>query len=245
MRDPQVHSEIIGLEPDVIVVAAYGLLLPREVLEIPVHGCLNVHASLLPRWRGAAPIHRAVLAGDTETGVSIMRMEEGLDTGPFCVAVRTPTADKTVEQLSEELARIGARALLEALSMLEAGTCEWVVQDETLATYAEKISKPEVILSPDLSVVDALRRVRASTPQAPSRATIADRSVAVLAAARTTTQPPPAGSASASKAGVTLGMADGGLVVTRLKPSGRQAMSAADWARNIPSSEMRTWTAPQ
>ena len=119
-----------------VVVAAYGLILPREVLSIAPHGVLNVHASLLPRWRGAAPVARAILAGDDETGVAIMRMEEGLDTGPYATVMRVPVADADLAALTGDLAEAGAEALLEAMRSVEAGTVEWTVQDAALATYA-------------------------------------------------------------------------------------------------------------
>ena len=243
LTDPLVQQHIASAAPDVVVVAAYGLLLPREILVIPHLGCINVHASLLPRWRGAAPIHRAVLAGDAETGVSIMRMEEGLDTGPYCIVDRTPIDEKAVPELTDELAALGARALLAALEALEDGTCDWVAQDDQLATYAEKIDKSEVALSPGLRVVDALRRVRASTRQAPSRAVIAGRMVTVLVANKSEAQLSP-GATLASKKGLVLGFSDGSLEITLLKPSGKAEMSAADWARGVRLSGAEPWGTP-
>ena len=115
LRDEAVQAELASFEPEAICVAAYGALLPREVLELPPHGCLNVHGSLLPRWRGAAPIERAILAGDPETGVSIMEMEEGLDTGPYCVQRSIPIAGLRSPVLSDVRAVLGVRALLTAL----------------------------------------------------------------------------------------------------------------------------------
>ena len=140
LRDADEQQALAALEPDVICVAAYGMLLPAEVLSTPEHGCLNVHASLLPRWRGAAPIERAILSGDEETGVCIMRMEEGLDTGDYCVCRSLEVGDKDVALLTDLLADLGAHALLTALTQLEAGCIRWTRQDEEHVTYAEKNS---------------------------------------------------------------------------------------------------------
>ena len=132
LRDAEEQAHLAELAPDAICVAAYGCILPREVLEIPRYGCLNVHASLLPRWRGAAPIERAILAGDEQTGVCIMRMEEGLDTGPYCVRRATEVEGKSAAELTDELANLGARALLTGLSVVEQGGAEWTFQDLSL-----------------------------------------------------------------------------------------------------------------
>jgi methionyl-tRNA formyltransferase len=129
---------------DVAVVVAYGLILPKAILDVPRHGCLNLHASLLPRWRGAAPIQRAIMAGDRETGVMAMRMEEGLDTGPVCLAECTPiNADETAGELHDRLALLGAELMAGALRALEAGTLACSPQSEAGVTYAKKIEKAE------------------------------------------------------------------------------------------------------
>ena len=136
---------------------------PKEVLDIPRFGCLNVHASLLPRWRGAAPIERAILAGDEEAGVCIMRMEEGLDTGAYCVC-RTAIVDgKSASELTDELADLGSHALLTALVHVERDAAEWTEQDEEQVTYASKIEKRELDLSPNDDVALAARKVQASS----------------------------------------------------------------------------------
>jgi len=243
LGDPGVLRQLRDTVPDVIVVAAYGLILPREVLDIPPHGCVNIHASLLPRWRGAAPIHRAVLAGDAETGVSIMRMEEGLDTGPYCVVRRTAVADKTVGELTVELAELGADAVIEALERIASGTCAWVEQDESLATYADKVLKSEVALDPGLSTTHVLRRVRASTGQAPARTRIAGRDVTVVSA-RAADLSIPTGSVLAEASGLVLGCIDGAVEALRVKPSGKGEMSAADWARGLRLEGAERWEAP-
>ena len=141
LRKPEPQAEFAALGADVAVVAAYGLILPQAVLDAPRHGCLNIHASILPRWRGAAPIHRAIMEGDKETGVTIMQMEAGLDTGPMRHVVRTPIAAKTTGDLFEELARLGGAAMVEVLADL--GAYPPVAQDDARATHASKIDKAE------------------------------------------------------------------------------------------------------
>ncbi|TDR88128.1 methionyl-tRNA formyltransferase [Enterovirga rhinocerotis] len=143
-RDPADRAGFEAREADVAVVVAYGLLLPKPILDAPRLGCLNLHASLLPRWRGAAPIHRAVMAGDAETGVAVMRMEEGLDTGPIGLETRIPIGrDQTTGDLHDILAAEGARLMAEALGPLEAGTLAFRPQPEDGVTYARKIGNEE------------------------------------------------------------------------------------------------------
>jgi methionyl-tRNA formyltransferase len=141
LRNAEAQAEFAALGADVAVVAAYGLILPQPVLDAPVHGCLNIHASLLPRWRGAAPIHRAVMAGDAETGVTIMQMEAGLDTGPMLHKVTVPVARKTTGELFDELGAVGAAAMVAVLADLSAFAPQ--VQDDSAAIYAPKIDKGE------------------------------------------------------------------------------------------------------
>ena len=165
LRDPATQAQLAALAPDAIVVVAYGLILPAAVLSLPRFGCLNIHASLLPRWRGAAPVQRAILAGDEITGVSIMRMEEGLDTGPVLLESRQPIgAGDTSGSLLATLAERGAALLLTALGGLAQGTMRAVPQPETGATYARKIDKAEARIdwSEDAASLD--RKVRAFNP---------------------------------------------------------------------------------
>ena len=183
LRDEAVQAELASFEPEAICVAAYGALLPREVLELPPHGCLNVHGSLLPRWRGAAPIERAILAGDPETGVSIMEMEEGLDTGPYCVQRSIPIAGLRAPVLTDELAVLGVRALLTALELVEAGQAHWIAQaDEAAVTYASKLEKGELDLAPELPAAQNVRRAQAASAAHPARCLIGGRAVSVEAA---------------------------------------------------------------
>ncbi|RZI43965.1 methionyl-tRNA formyltransferase [Herbaspirillum sp. HC18] len=161
----EAHALLRATPHDVMVVAAYGLILPRSVLDIPMHGCINIHASLLPRWRGAAPIHRAIEAGDSETGVTIMQMEEGLDTGPMLSMERLPiTAADTTGSLHDKLADLGGRMIVDALRKLEQGGLTATPQPEAGVTYAAKISKEEAALdfTQPAAVID--RKIRAFNP---------------------------------------------------------------------------------
>jgi methionyl-tRNA formyltransferase len=162
LRDPEAQAAFAALGADVAVVAAYGLILPRPVLEAPRLGCLNVHGSLLPRWRGAAPIQRAILAGDAETGVGIMQMEAGLDTGPVRLEGRTPVDGKTAGQLTAELSAMGARLMVEVLGDVERYPA--MPQPEDGVTYAAKIDKAEARLDFSKSAVEVERQVRAFNP---------------------------------------------------------------------------------
>lgn len=159
------HAQLSALAPDVMVVAAYGLILPRSVLAIPKFGCINIHASLLPRWRGAAPIHRAIEAGDQESGITIMQMEEGLDTGPMLLMHRVPIGmHDTTGRLHDQLAAIGGTLIVQALQRLERGSLAASPQPEHGVTYAAKIVKDEAILDFKLPAEVLSRKIRAFNP---------------------------------------------------------------------------------
>jgi methionyl-tRNA formyltransferase len=162
LRPDEEREAFAALGADIAVVAAYGMILPQAVLDAPAQGCLNIHASILPRWRGAAPIHRAVMAGDAETGVTIMQMEAGLDTGPMRHIVTTPIADKTTGELFEELAQLGAGAMVEVLGDLAAYPP--VAQDDALATHAPKIDKGEARIDWSRGAEEIERLVRGLAP---------------------------------------------------------------------------------
>ncbi|TLM76843.1 MAG: methionyl-tRNA formyltransferase [Actinobacteria bacterium] len=214
--------------PDLGVVAAYGSMLPAAVLAIPAYGFINVHASLLPRWRGAAPVQRAILAGDEVTGVSIMRVEEGLDTGPVCLERQVAVGDHTTESLTAEVARTGAAALADAITAIEAGTAVWSPQDDACATYAAKVTVADVAIGPDMTAAEARRRIRASSGSAPCRITVDGRRLTVTAVAPADAAVPP-GRVVLQPTGVALGLADGAVVLTEVRPEGRCTMSAAAW----------------
>lgn len=236
LRSRDAHEELEHLAPDVICVAAYGALLPAEVLELPPYGCLNVHASLLPRWRGAAPIERAILAGDDEVGVCVMKMEEGLDTGDFTVVRSLEPGDMNTEELTCELADLGASALLVVLQQMELGSISWTKQDELSATYAEKIAKDELNVHPSLEAGQVLRQVRASSMHHPAKCQIAGKDVTLVRVAL----PEPAivealsafspGSVVFQHKRLYLICADGGVEVLEVKPAGKTVMSGDAFA---------------
>jgi methionyl-tRNA formyltransferase len=204
------------------------------VLELPRLGCINIHASLLPRWRGAAPIQRAILAGDEQLGVSIMRMEEGLDTGAYCAVATTPAAGKDARELTDELAQLGANLLVDALLRIADGSAEWVEQDESKVTYADKVAKRELVLDPADSALTNLRRILASTPQAPARCVLCGRPATILEARPYGSGPVlPAGSAALINKQLVLATVDGAFEVIALKPDGKKEMSAAAFAAGI------------
>ena len=165
LKDPEQQRVLAALKPEVLVVVAYGLILPQAVLDIPRLGCLNIHASLLPRWRGAAPIQRALLAGDATTGVTIMQMDAGLDTGSMLTVAHCPiSTDDTSQSLHDRLALIGASALLATLEQLSAGRASAQDQDSAAACYAAKITKQEARIDWTRPAAELARQVRAFNP---------------------------------------------------------------------------------
>ncbi|MEG1397811.1 MAG: methionyl-tRNA formyltransferase [Raoultibacter sp.] len=249
LRDPQVVEQIAAYQPDVICVAAYGAILPPEVLSLPKYGCINVHASLLPRWRGAAPIERSILAGDVKTGVCVMRMEQGLDTGDYCVCRTIAIEDKSAQELTDELANLGAYALLTALIHLKRGAVDWIVQDESQATYAEKIGKRELFLDPGVSAQTNARRIQASSGMHAARGIIAGRHVSVLRSRVPLDEGGAAHGAALSSGQVSffakrlfLGCEDGALEILEVQPDGKQVMEAKAFAAGIHTIKSGTLT---
>ena len=243
LRDEAVVEELRSWDADAFVVAAYGAILTSEVLSIPRLVCLNAHASILPRWRGAAPIERAILAGDDKVGVCIMRMEEGLDTGDWCVCRTTEIADKTAGELTSELADLGARAMLTALSIVESGAARWEVQGEEGVTYAKKIEKHELDIAPLDDVMTAWRKVQASGVAHPSRISVGGKSLTILSA-RPVDDAHPAVSALGSldlESGsvrlvakrLVIGLKDGALELLRVKPDGKREMEGVAFASGL------------
>ena len=220
------------LAPDLIAVAAYGAILPDSMLDIAPLGCINVHASLLPRWRGAAPIQRAILAGDPVAGVSIMDVVHDLDAGAYCAQVSTPVGEKTAAELTDELSRLGACALVAAIGQIERGEAVWTEQDEALITYAHKVEKPEMLLDPSASAASNCARVQASGDVAPARCTVAKRGVRILRA-RVSDEELAAREVRVMGKRVFLGCAKGSLEVLEVKPDGKRAMEASAWAAGL------------
>ena len=233
-KDNDAYDVLAGLDPDVICVAAYGVLLPARVIDLPRFGCLNVHGSLLPRWRGAAPIERAILAGDDEVGVCIMRMEAGLDTGAYCLVRSIPHEDRSASELTASLAQLGAEALIEAIAGLEKGNLVWSTQDESLVTYAHKIKKGELDVSPSQRTEEALRAIRASSENHPSKAMIGGKDVTIVSASAADAEVflAPGGVAFIAKR-LYLGFADGALELLEVHPSGKKRMAARDFAAGL------------
>ena len=239
LRSEEVFEELKALQPDVICVAAYGMILPKNVLELPQYGCINVHASLLPKYRGAAPIERAILNGDYEAGVCIMKMEEGLDTGPYCISRSCEIADLSCQKLTGDLSDKGACALLSALYELSEGRICWIEQDDAQATYAAKLEKGELFLNPADDVDVNARRVQASSEPHPSRCVIADKSITVIEAKKVS-QADAELVASITPGAVLfiqkrlfIGMADGALELLNVKPDGKKEMDARSFAAGI------------
>ncbi|WP_065759105.1 methionyl-tRNA formyltransferase [Pseudomonas defluvii] len=229
LRDADAQAELAALQPDLMVVVAYGLILPQVVLDIPRLGCINSHASLLPRWRGAAPIQRAVEADDPESGVTVMRMEAGLDTGPMLLKVSTPiSATDTGGSLHDRLAEMGPPAVLQAIAGLADGTLQGEVQDDALATYAHKLNKDEARLDWNRPAVELERLIRAFNPWPVCHSTLSGEAVKVLAASLAEGHGQPGEIISASKDGLVVACADQALCLTRLQLPGGKALNFSD-----------------
>lgn len=229
LRAPEAQAELAALQPDLLVVVAYGLILPQTVLDIPRLGCINSHASLLPRWRGAAPIQRAVQAGDAESGVTVMRMEAGLDTGPMLLKVTTPiTADDTGGTLHDRLAELGPPAVIQAIAGLAEGTLVGEVQNDSLATYAHKLNKDEARIDWTRPAVELERLVRAFNPWPICHTTLNGEALKVLAAQVAEGEGPPGRVIDASKEGLLVACGEGALRLTRLQLPGGKPLGFAD-----------------
>lgn len=231
LRPEENQHLVADLNADIMVVVAYGLILPAAVLAMPRLGCINVHGSLLPRWRGAAPIQRSVWAGDEKTGITIMQMDIGLDTGAMLHKIECAIQpEDTSATLYDKLAQLGPQGLLITLQQLAAGTALAEVQNETQATYAEKLSKEEAKLDWTLSATQLERCIRAFNPWPVSYFIVDEQPIKVWQA-----QVLPAGEDAepgtiihADKHGIQVATADGVLNITQLQPAGKKAMSAAD-----------------
>jgi methionyl-tRNA formyltransferase len=234
LRNDAAQAEFAALDLDVAVVAAYGLILPQAILDAPREGCLNVHGSILPRWRGAAPVQRAILAGDTETGVTIMQMDAGLDTGGMRLIGRTPVARKTAGELTDDLAAMGAALMVEVLAGLSA--CPPVPQPDDGATYAAKIDKSEARLDFLVSAAQAERQIRAFNPVPGAFFELEGERYKILAADVVH----PADTVAGAAPGVTLDDAltiacnPGAIRATRVQRAGKPAMDAAELLRGRP-----------
>ena len=229
LRDPSAQAELAALDADLMVVVAYGLILPQAVLDMPRLGCINSHASLLPRWRGAAPIQRAIQAGDAESGVTVMRMEAGLDTGPMLLDVRTPiSTEDTGGSLHDRLATLGSQAVVEAVAALAAGALPGEVQNDSLATYAHKLNKDEARIDWSRPAVELERLVRAFNPWPICHGSLDGAVLKIHAAALGEGQGRPGEILAASRGGLLVACAEGALLLTRLQLPGGKPLSFAD-----------------
>ncbi len=221
-KDAAARDAWAALDLDAGIVSAYGLILPQALLDAPRRGCLNVHASLLPRWRGAAPVQRAILAGDGETGVTIMRMERGLDTGPMLLSEATPVGGKTAGELTIELGRLGAQLIVEALARLDALTPQQ--QPEADVTYAAKLDKTEARLDLTRPAVELERAVRAFNPVPGAYVEISGERLKLLAASVVDGSGSPG---TVLDTQLTLACGIGALRPTLVQRAGKPPMSAA------------------
>lgn len=233
LRSADVMTRLKTARADALVVAAYGLILPQDVLDLFPLGCINVHASLLPRWRGAAPIQRALLAGDRESGVCIMRMEAGLDTGPVYKCERVALdPDETAGSLHDKLASLGARLLLEVLETLESGRLQPRPQTQEGATYAPKIAKQEALLDWTQDAVSLERAVRAFNPVPGAQSSLEGDPVKIWRAQLAATSGREPGQViSAGEEGILVACAKGALNITELQRAGGKRLSAGDFLR--------------
>lgn len=231
-KDPAAQQQLAELHADVMVVVAYGLLLPQVVLDTPRLGCINVHGSLLPRWRGAAPIQRAIWAGDHQTGITIMQMDKGLDTGAMLskVSCSITNAD-TSASLYQKLAELGPDALVQALNDLPALQAQAEVQDERLACYAAKLSKEEAVLDFQKTAAQLEREIRAFNPWPISVLAHGEHRIKVLAAQvePAVEQASPGQILALNRQGLKIATAEDVLVITKLQPAGKKPMAIADF----------------
>ncbi len=240
LRDPAAQATLAELDADLMVVVAYGLILPRAVLDIPRRGCINVHASLLPRWRGAAPIERALLAGDKETGITIMQMDVGLDTGDMLYRLTTPiSVSDTREDLEQRLAELGCQALLHTLARLEPLQASAEPQDDALSTYAAKLEKHEAQIDWQQDAASIQRQIRAGVGRLPAWSTLGEHRIRLLSASldanggtpdvATPDAPPAPGTIiNADSDGLLIACGEGAIRLHRLQMPGKNPVLVRD-----------------
>jgi methionyl-tRNA formyltransferase len=234
LHDPSVRSELMNLRLEAIVTAAFGLIFPQAILDIPTRGAINVHASLLPRWRGAAPIQRALLAGDRATGISIMRMDAGLDTGPVLFQAETEiSGSDTSGTLTARLAALGADLVIRALDALEAGSAHVVPQGEKGVSYAPKVDKREARVDWRESAAAVDRRVRAFNPFPGASARLRGLDLKIWKGAVAGQRGEPGVVLSVDARGICVACGEGALVVEELQRSGGKRLGAADLLRGF------------
>jgi methionyl-tRNA formyltransferase len=235
LRDEAAFDRLVAAGPQALVVAAYGLILPQRVLAMAPHGALNIHASLLPRWRGAAPIQRALLAGDAETGITIMQMDAGLDTGPMLAQHRiTIGKDDDAGSLHDSLAVLGAEAIVLALSEIEAGGAHAAPQPEVGAVYAKKIVSEDAEIDWSESCAETERRLRAMRPAPGARTSLRGEPLKIWRASLDARGGRPGTVLESGATGVLIACGDGALRVSELQRAGGKRLRAEDFLRGCP-----------
>ncbi|ABK42670.1 methionyl-tRNA formyltransferase [Magnetococcus marinus MC-1] len=232
LREAEAVTALRALRPDVVVVVAYGQILSREVLEIPTHGCINVHASLLPRWRGAAPIQRAILAGDAQSGVTIMAMEEGLDTGPmYSTVVQSIDNHTTGGQLHDQLMAAGGGLLVETLARIKHEGLTPQIQPEQGVTYAAKLKKEEGLVDWSQPAIQIQRAVQAFDPWPCAFTLWQGKPLKLFAASVVVGHGTPGEVIEVEKDGFVVACGDGALRVAQVQAAGKKRMSSGEWLR--------------
>jgi methionyl-tRNA formyltransferase len=243
LKDAETQEMLRAIAADWMIVAAYGLILPQAVLDIPRHGCLNIHASLLPRWRGAAPIQRALLAGDAETGITIMQMDAGLDTGAMWLRQALPIGERDTSQtLHDKLAALGAQCILEALEKLPQKQLTALAQTDALATYAAKITKEEARIDWRQPAEVIARAVRAYNPFPGAFTQREGEALKLWSARPTARQGPPGTVLAADKDGVVVACGAGALRIEALQRAGGKRLSAAQFLGGVQLTPGELWT---
>jgi methionyl-tRNA formyltransferase len=240
LKTPEAEQALSELAPDIMVVVAFGLILPEAILAIPTHGCLNIHASLLPRWRGAAPIQRAIEAGDTETGITIMQMDAGLDTGAMLLTLRCPVSETdTAQILHDKLATLGAKAIVDALDKLQSGQLQPQQQDEANANYARKLSKAEAAIEWSQSAAGIQRKIRALNPWPVATCQWQGKRLRLWNAVNGNGQPgsqAPGTIINVGATGIEVQTGDGTVLLIELQAEGGKVLSAGDFVNGNPIS---------
>jgi len=246
LRNADIVAELAALSCDLMIVAAYGLILPQDVLDLPAHGCVNVHASLLPRWRGAAPIQAAILNGDPETGISLMSMTAGLDCGPVYVTKALPIGgDETAGELHDRLAELGGRSLVQHLDAILAGKLEPVEQDESQAIYAPKVSKSDAVMDWRRSAQELRRLVRAYNPVPGAWFELDSQNIKCWQVSRLDdVNDEPGKVVSSGRRGIIVACGEGGLILESLQRPGKRPVTGGEFSAAIDLGN-RTLSSPE